>query len=151
MVKLRCWLRTVLLIAIGLSWFPGAWADLSDGLVAYYPFNGNANDESGNGNHGTVNGATLTEDLFENAESAYSFDGTNSFIEVMDTPALRLNNTDFTVSAWVYETERNVSYQDAILTKRSSGSRNGWFYSIRGNAGGYYTIRCIILECFWWG
>jgi hypothetical protein len=52
----------------------------------------------------------------------------------MDTPALRLNNTDFTVSAWVYETERNVSYQDAILTKRSSGSRNGWFYSIRGNA-----------------
>jgi len=29
--------------------------DLGNGLVAYYPFNGNANDESGNGNHGTVN------------------------------------------------------------------------------------------------
>ncbi|OAD18767.1 LamG domain protein jellyroll fold domain protein [Candidatus Thiomargarita nelsonii] len=105
-------------------------ADLNDGLVAYYPFDGNAQDESGNGNNGTVHGAILTEDRFGNVESAYRFDGTNSFIEVMDTPALRLNNTDFTVSAWVYETERNVSYQDAILTKRSSGSRNGWFYSI---------------------
>ena len=34
----------------------------TDGLVAWYPFNGNANDESGNGNSGTVNGATLTTD-----------------------------------------------------------------------------------------
>jgi hypothetical protein len=34
-----------------------AYADLNDGLVAYYPFNGNADDESGNGNHGTVYGA----------------------------------------------------------------------------------------------
>ncbi|WP_141699533.1 hypothetical protein [Candidatus Marithrix sp. Canyon 246] len=50
-------------------------ADLNDGLVAYYPFNGNAEDESGNGNHGTVNGATLSEDRFGNQESAYSFDG----------------------------------------------------------------------------
>ncbi len=35
-----------------------------EGLVAYYPFNGNADDESGNGNHGTVNGATPTTDRF---------------------------------------------------------------------------------------
>jgi hypothetical protein len=34
----------------------------SNGLVAWYPFNGNANDESGNGNDGTVNGAALTAD-----------------------------------------------------------------------------------------
>ena len=34
----------------------------TDGLVAYYPFNGNANDVSGNGNNGTVSGATLTAD-----------------------------------------------------------------------------------------
>jgi len=51
MVKLRCWLRTVLLMSLtmGLSWVPGAKADLNDGLVAYYPFDGNANDASGNG------------------------------------------------------------------------------------------------------
>jgi len=52
-------------------------AGINDGLVAYYPFNGNANDESGNGNNGTVNGATLTSDRFGNANSAYSFDGVN--------------------------------------------------------------------------
>ena len=34
----------------------------TNGLVAYYPFNGNANDASGNGNHGTVNGAILAND-----------------------------------------------------------------------------------------
>ena len=36
--------------------------DLNSGLAAYYPFNGNSNDESGNGNHGTVFGASLTTD-----------------------------------------------------------------------------------------
>ena len=50
------------------------WADLNDGLVAYYPFNGNARDESGNFNDGTVHGATLTEDRFGNEGNAYSFD-----------------------------------------------------------------------------
>lgn len=34
------------------------YADIKTGLIAYYPFNGNANDESGNGNNGAVNGAT---------------------------------------------------------------------------------------------
>ena len=56
--------------------------DLTTGLVAYYPFNGNANDESGNGNHGTVNGATLTEDRFGNTDSAYNFDGVDDSIEL---------------------------------------------------------------------
>jgi hypothetical protein len=52
----------------------------TNGLVAYYPFLGNANDESGNGNNGTVNGATLTNDIIGNANSAYSFNGSSSNI-----------------------------------------------------------------------
>jgi Leucine-rich repeat (LRR) protein len=52
-----------------------------NGLIAYYPFNGNANDESGNQNHAIVNGATLTTDKDDNLNSAYSFDGLNSYIE----------------------------------------------------------------------
>jgi len=56
--------------------------DITTGLVAYYPFNGNANDESGNGNNGTVYGATLTTDRFGNANGAYSFDGTNNNINL---------------------------------------------------------------------
>ena len=69
------------------------------GLVAHYPFNGNANDESGNANHGTVNGATLTTDRFGNANSAYSFDGVDDWINVANSTSLQL--FDITVSVWV--------------------------------------------------
>jgi len=51
-------------------------------LVAYYPFNGNANDESENGNHGVVHGPILTTDRDGNDESAYSFDGTDDYLEI---------------------------------------------------------------------
>ena len=70
----------------------------SDGLVGYWPFTGNANDESGNGNHGTVNGASLTTDRFGNANSAYFFDGVDDFIELSS-----LNNSAYkpiTYSLW---------------------------------------------------
>ncbi len=70
------------------------------GMVAYYPFNGNANDETGNGNNSTYIGAgvTLTSDRFGNANSAYQFDGyTNSYIRV---PADNFPTTDRTISFW---------------------------------------------------
>ena len=54
---------------------------LQQGLVAWYPFDGNASDMSGNGNHGTVNGATLGTDRHGVAGKAYSFDGVDDFIE----------------------------------------------------------------------
>ena len=53
---------------------------ITNGLVAAYEFNGNANDVSGNGNNGVVNGATLTADRFGNLDSAYSFDGVDDRI-----------------------------------------------------------------------
>ena len=56
-------------------------ADLTDGLVVYYSFNGNAIDESGNGDNGTVLGATLTEDKPGNVDGAYRFDRTG-YIEI---------------------------------------------------------------------
>ncbi len=72
-------------------------------LVAYYPFNGNANDESGNGNNGTVSGATLTTDRNGNIDSAYVFN--NQYIEITkisDWDALFTG--DFTFSMWIYPT-----------------------------------------------
>ena len=45
----------------------------SNGLMGWYPFNGNANDLSGNGNNGTVNGASLSNDRYSNSNSAYGF------------------------------------------------------------------------------
>jgi hypothetical protein len=71
-------------------------ASLKNGLVAYYPFNGNANDESGNGYNAISEGASLTVDRKGNLNNAYSFkDGVMS---------INLNSTnfekDFTISIW---------------------------------------------------
>jgi len=57
----------------------------TNGLVAYYPFNGNANDESGNGNHGTVHGPMLVDDRFGNSASAFLFNGSDDYISIEHT------------------------------------------------------------------
>jgi hypothetical protein len=54
----------------------------TNGLIAYYPFNGNANDVSGNGHTGSVNGATLTVDRFNSNNSSYVFNGVDNFINL---------------------------------------------------------------------
>lgn len=68
-------------------------------LVAYYPFNGNSNDESGNGNHGAVNGATLTTDRYGGDENAYSFDG-NDGIDITSNDLLNFEN-ELSLSIWI--------------------------------------------------
>ncbi|MDE3184205.1 MAG: LamG domain-containing protein [Bacteroidota bacterium] len=55
---------------------------LSNGLVAWYPFTGNANDSSGNENNGTVNGATLISGKSGFPNTAYSFNGTSNSINI---------------------------------------------------------------------
>jgi hypothetical protein len=79
----------------------------TNGLVGYWPFNGNANDESGNGNNGTVNGATLTNDRFGNANKAYNFDG-NDWIEVMYNQILNFGTNSFTLSCWSIKQSANT-------------------------------------------
>ncbi len=69
----------------------------TDGLVAYYAFNGNANDASGNGNHGIVHGATLAVDRFGVAGKAYSLDGVDDYISL---PSNVYFSGDFTFSGW---------------------------------------------------
>ena len=73
----------------------------TNGLVAYYPFNGNANDESGNGNNGVVNGATITTDRFGSSNKAYSFDGSSAYIYVLNSSSLQLTS-GVTISVWCY-------------------------------------------------
>jgi hypothetical protein len=73
----------------------------TNGLVGWWPFNGNANDESGAGNNGTVNGATLTADRFGNVNKAYSFDGLDDFISVNGNSFNYDQNMNFSVSLWV--------------------------------------------------
>jgi len=61
----------------------------TDSLKAWWSFSGDANDESGYDNNGTVYGATLTTDRFGEPESAYSFDGEDDFIS-FNSPILNL-------------------------------------------------------------
>ncbi|MCX6167654.1 MAG: gliding motility-associated C-terminal domain-containing protein [Sphingobacteriales bacterium] len=74
--------------------------NLQTGLIAYYPFNGNANDESGNGHNGTLNGGvSLTTDRFGQTNAAYTFNGSDGHISIPS-----LNNMTYkpiTYSGWV--------------------------------------------------
>jgi hypothetical protein len=59
------------------------WGD-EPGLVAYYPFDGDATDKSGNNHHGRILGAAMTDDRFGNENSAYYFDGIDDYISIDD-------------------------------------------------------------------
>jgi len=61
---------------------------LDEGLLLYLPFNGNADDASGNGNDATNYGATLTADAAGTPNSAYYFDGTNDYMKIPVVPML---------------------------------------------------------------
>lgn len=71
----------------------------TNGLVGWWPFNGNANDESGNGNNGFINGAVLTNNRFGIDSSAFYFDGIDDGI-YMAPIGLPLGNSPRTISSW---------------------------------------------------
>jgi hypothetical protein len=96
----------------------------TNGLKAYYPFNGNANDASGNANNGTVNGATLTTDRFGSANSAYSFNGVSNYINIANN-ILPTTSTSLTVSLWFLSSDN-----DGHLISDRSGAGNTNKYSI---------------------
>ncbi len=97
-------------------------ADLNDGLIAYYPLDGNANDESGNENHGTVNGASLSVDKKGNADNAYTFDGVDDLIDCGYDPSTTLTNTG-SIVAWV---KSDFPSGNEIPTKTWAANGGGW-------------------------
>lgn len=68
------------------------------GLLLWYPFNGNAMDESGNNNNGVIIGASPTFDRNGNSNSAFSFNGENNYIEVKGLDIS--TDSSFTFSIW---------------------------------------------------
>jgi hypothetical protein len=122
------------LLEVQLAGSPGSFIDLwiegikkEVGLVAYYPFNGNANDESGNNNHGSLNGPLLCPDRFGNANSAYLFDGINDFIRIEESPSLQVS-TGLSVCAWVKCL--HISDHGRIVSKWGGGSEYFCSYDI---------------------
>ena len=90
-----------------------------DGLVGWWPFNGNANDESGNGNNGTVNGATLTADRNGKTNSAYSFDGTSNKIEIQSNKLFDFQK--FTIHTWIQSPNNKIQ---KIISRTNWNSSN---------------------------
>jgi len=80
-----------------------AQADLNAGLLAYYPFTGNANDISGNNNNPVFNNATLTADRSGNPNSAYHFNGSSNYMRIPNTSTINSGNT-LSLCVWVRPT-----------------------------------------------
>ena len=87
----------------------------TDGLVGYWPFNGNANDETGNGNNGTVNGALLTTDRFDEPNSAYDFDGVDDWIKT-NNPFYQ-SNVNHSISIWLKTNDSSLQNQTIFNTE----------------------------------
>ena len=106
--------------------------DEEDGLIAYYPFNSDANDESGNNHDGTVHGAALTSDRFDNPESAYDFDGDDDYIDLND--ALIPQNGDFSISMWINANAELIANKPFLTQYHyPSVNRCMWYIADSGN------------------
>ncbi|MBP6038715.1 MAG: T9SS type A sorting domain-containing protein [Flavobacterium sp.] len=94
----------------------------TNGLVSYWPFSGNANDQSGNGNNGAVNGATLTTDRFGNTNSAYNFNGSSTVQDYLIANNPISNQESFTISYWVSRADINFTKYHLMINDNSNST-----------------------------
>ena len=102
----------------------------TNGLVGWWPFNGNAIDESGNGVNGTNNGAVLTIDRYGINNSAYEFQG-SQWIECSFNPILNVGSGSFSISCWA--TKAGTNQWQHLITRNEISN---W-----PNAVGSYFLR----------
>lgn len=122
---------------------------LDTGLIAHYPFNGNASDVTGNGYNGKVNGATLATDRAGIADSAYQFGNGNTSITIPFKTNIFAK--DFTISVWfnadsisegwptILQTQGDYSISNIPFTIGISGLQCGCAYPGGLNAGASYA------------
>ena len=91
-------------------------------LIAWYPFNGNPNDATGNGNNPNYISATLTSDRYGNLNQAYSFNGFNSQYISLTNVNLPMASYSRTISMWLYPT--GIVNSGWTLTAFSYGSQS---------------------------
>lgn len=99
-------------------------------LVGWYPFNGNAADESSNMNNGVVNGPTLSNDRFGQPNKAYNFDGVNDYINIGNPTKLSNPPIRFTQSVWIklidWPNSSSIFNVYPIISKRHQNNGNDW-------------------------
>ena len=112
----------ILTLTLGALVQAQAQYPFTNGLVAYYPFNGNANDASGT-NNGTVFGATLTANRFGETNRAYYFDGQSKI--VAGDQSLPLGSASRTVSLWI-NTHSNKPNSIPLKWGNNAASQGNW-------------------------
>ena len=106
---------------------------LTEDLIAYYPFDGDVNDYSGHGNHGTIIGNVVpATDRHGNPNGAYRFPGQAfNYISVPDAEILHLNT--FTLSAWVFlDDEDFINHGHELVNKGRDISNGSYKLMLRG-------------------
>jgi hypothetical protein len=98
-------------------------ATTAQNLAAYYPLNGNANDQSGNNKNGVITNVIATNDRNNNTSAAMNYNGTTSKIEVADTSGFNNGNGSISVAAW-FKNE-SLSGINPILTTGMQGFASG--------------------------
>ena len=131
------------ILLINLSNFLVGQSIISDGLVAYYPLNGNANDMSIYDDHGEILGAIPTEDRFGRSNSAFYFNANLSSAIITSGENLPLGSDPRTVSFW-YKADEMPSTplrNGWMLTYgNASGQVAGEVFAIRINSDGNFSI-----------
>lgn len=107
-----------------------------DGLVGEWLFSGNADDTSGNGNNGSVNGATLTADRFGVSNRAGSF-GTSSTIQFSTDNGFPAGSSSRTLSFWVkapnsFTDEYNCIFHYGTMSANAAFTIYSWYATSLG-------------------
>jgi hypothetical protein len=110
----------------------------TNGLVGYWSFTGSANDLSGNGNNGTVNGATLTNDRNGNANSAYDFNASPDKILLNSNSNIQGNNAR-SISFWFF-LPSSTPRTNTIYKGGTNGDGNDFSVLLRVNSGNTYQL-----------
>ena len=128
---------------------PNLCASVCNGLVAYYPFYGDASDKSGNGNDGKVVGASLTKDRNGYPNHAYRFDGIDDYLQLENFPSsssftvsilVKLNNAsdnwnkgkDYAFAPILYSQEERSFWLGYTFFKRGA---NNLYFSVHESSG----------------
>lgn len=102
-------------------------------LSGWWPFCGNADDLSSNGNHGSINNTTLTADRNGVPNSAYDFNGSSSYITVSDDNTLDLKD-NYTLAAWFKSSSAQSSALQTIFGKGRAAAATGYALNFTNGA-----------------
>jgi hypothetical protein len=137
--------------------------NIQQGLVAYYPFNGNTKDSTSNGNDGSIVGTVSPVDNRLNmANSAYFFDGNNNYIDVPASSSIQPTSA-VSVSAWLNTSDKtywnyavckrlnhSTSPGESYLLATTLGNSSTWQWAVSSTTTEYNLVSSELVEDSVW-